>query len=53
MFTFADVELGDNSAVLTQDNKKLYIRVNGSGNIVMKHGVRHQKTIMMPPTRVR
>ncbi|MPN48844.1 hypothetical protein SDC9_196456 [bioreactor metagenome] len=36
MFTFADVELGDNSAVLTQDNKKLYIRVNGSGNIVMK-----------------
>lgn len=36
MFTFADVELGDNSAVLTQDNKKLYIRVNGSENIVMK-----------------
>jgi len=36
MFTFADVTLGNNSAVLTEGNKKLYIKVKGSSNIEMK-----------------
>lgn len=36
MFTFANVELSDNAAVLTVDNKKLHLRVKGRGNIVMK-----------------
>lgn len=36
MFTFADVELGDNSAVLTEGNKKLYITVKGPSSIEMK-----------------
>jgi len=36
MFTFADVELGENSAILNQDNKKLYIQVKSPSNIEMK-----------------
>ncbi len=36
MFTFADVELGDNAAVLTKDNKRLHMRVKGPENVVMK-----------------
>lgn len=35
-FTFADVELGDKSAVLTLNNKKLHLKVSGPANIVMK-----------------
>ncbi|MFA6912380.1 MAG: heparinase II/III family protein [Proteiniphilum sp.] len=36
MFTFADVELGENSAILNQDNKKLYIQVKSPSNVEMK-----------------
>ncbi len=35
-FTFADVEIGDKSAILTLNNKKLYMKVTGPANIVMK-----------------
>lgn len=35
-FTFADVELGDKSAVLTLNNRKLHVKVAGPANIVMK-----------------
>lgn len=36
MFTFANVELQDNGAILTNDNKKLHLLVKGPGNVVMK-----------------
>lgn len=36
MFTFADVELSNNSAILTSDNKKLYLKVEGPSGIEMK-----------------
>ena len=36
MFTFADVELGENSAILNQDNKKLYIQVKSPSNVEIK-----------------
>lgn len=35
-FTFADVELGNQSAVLTLNNKKLHVKVKGPANIEMK-----------------
>jgi hypothetical protein len=36
MFTFANVELQDNGAILTNDNKKLHLLVKVPGNVVMK-----------------
>lgn len=36
MFTFADVELSNNLAILTSDNKKLYLKVEGPSGIEMK-----------------
>jgi len=36
MFTFADVELGENSAILNQDNKKLYIQVKSPSDVEIK-----------------
>lgn len=36
MFTVANVELKDNAAVLTIDNKKLHMRIKGPGNVTMK-----------------
>lgn len=36
MLTMADVELGNNSAALTIGDKKLYLRVDGPGDIEMK-----------------
>jgi len=36
MFTFANVVLGNNEAILTRDGKTLYLKVKGPGNIIMK-----------------
>ncbi|WP_436415500.1 heparinase II/III domain-containing protein [Petrimonas sp.] len=36
IFTFADVEIGNKSAVLTLNNKKLHVKIQGPKDIVMK-----------------
>lgn len=36
MFTFATVELENQSAILTMGNEKLYLKVNGPANLTMK-----------------